>query len=87
MSRTLDAGTADFIKSATSYFEFEHRTEGLAPGIEGVSVHGGGHLGLGGVLGDVRILRLRDCFVWLTANCSDGEYMVFNGRSAFLASP
>ncbi|KAI2638823.1 hypothetical protein GGS26DRAFT_587595 [Hypomontagnella submonticulosa] len=53
MSRTLDAGTADFIKSATSYFEFEHRTEGLAPGIEGVSVHGGGHLGLGGVLGDM----------------------------------
>ena len=65
MARTLDAGTADFVKDAATYFEFEHRTEGLTTGIEGVSVHGGGHLGIGGVLGDVGKSRPTELFVCL----------------------
>ncbi|KAI1662546.1 Di-copper centre-containing protein [Daldinia decipiens] len=53
MLRTLNADTANFVLDASSYFEFEHRTEGLTLGILGVSVHSGGHLGIGGMLGDM----------------------------------
>ncbi|KAI1649086.1 uncharacterized protein F4817DRAFT_41369 [Daldinia loculata] len=53
MLRTLNTDTANFVLDASSYFEFEHRTEGLTLGVEGVSVHSGGHLGIGGMLGDM----------------------------------
>ncbi|KAI0851358.1 hypothetical protein F5Y00DRAFT_267959 [Daldinia vernicosa] len=53
MLRTLNTSTINFVLNASSYFEFEHRIEGLTLGIEGVSVHSGGHLGIGGMIGDM----------------------------------
>ncbi|KAI1380758.1 hypothetical protein F4677DRAFT_441092 [Hypoxylon crocopeplum] len=53
MVRGLNVDAAAFVLNARSYFEFDHRTEGLALGLGGVSVHGGGHLGIGGMLGDM----------------------------------
>ncbi|KAI1408478.1 hypothetical protein F5Y13DRAFT_182677 [Hypoxylon sp. FL1857] len=53
IARTLNAHTVAFVMDASSYFELEHRIEGIGGGIEGVSIHGGGHLGIGGTLGDM----------------------------------
>ncbi|KAI1467969.1 uncharacterized protein F4812DRAFT_459251 [Daldinia caldariorum] len=53
MLRSLNADTVNFVLNSSSFFELDHRIEGLALGVLAVSVHGGGHLGIGGMLGDM----------------------------------
>ncbi|KAI0885542.1 Di-copper centre-containing protein [Annulohypoxylon maeteangense] len=53
MARALHTDTIAFVMAADTYVDLEHRTEGLDLGIAAASVHGGGHLGIGGVLGDM----------------------------------
>ncbi|KAI8960961.1 hypothetical protein F5Y11DRAFT_245504 [Daldinia sp. FL1419] len=53
MLRALNTDIVAVLLNSSSYFEFEHRTEGLALGVSAASVHGGGHLGVGGMLGDM----------------------------------
>ncbi|KAI1211693.1 Di-copper centre-containing protein [Annulohypoxylon truncatum] len=53
MARALHTDTIAFVMAASTYFELEHRIEGLNLGVAAASVHGGGHLGIGGVLGDM----------------------------------
>lgn len=52
-ARTLNSSVVSFVMSATNYFDFEHRVEGLALGIPAMSLHGGGHLAIGGDIGDM----------------------------------
>lgn len=59
MARALHTDTIAFVMAASTYFDLDHRIEGLDLGIAAASVHAGGHLGIGGVLGDVRKLLLR----------------------------
>ncbi|KAL7623268.1 hypothetical protein AAE478_006949 [Parahypoxylon ruwenzoriense] len=53
MAQSLSADKTDFVMSASEYAELEHRIEGLSLGIPGISLHGGGHLGIGGMIGDM----------------------------------
>ncbi|KAI0892269.1 hypothetical protein F4806DRAFT_242503 [Annulohypoxylon nitens] len=53
MARALHTDTIAFVMAASTYFDLDHRIEGLDLGIAAASVHAGGHLGIGGVLGDM----------------------------------
>ncbi|KAI0024292.1 Di-copper centre-containing protein [Xylariomycetidae sp. FL0641] len=52
-TQTLNASRAAFVMEAQSYFDLEHRIEGLALGVPAMSLHAGGHLGVGGQIGDI----------------------------------
>lgn len=54
-TQTLNYSVYESVQSATTYFDLEHRTEGLALGISSMSLHGGGHLGIGGGIGEASI--------------------------------
>ncbi|KAH8657993.1 hypothetical protein BX600DRAFT_468500 [Xylariales sp. PMI_506] len=53
VTQTLNSSVYDFTTSATTYFDLEHRSEGLSLAVEGITLHGGGHLGVGGDLGEM----------------------------------
>ncbi|KAI5861276.1 hypothetical protein GGS23DRAFT_160792 [Durotheca rogersii] len=53
MTQSLNKSTVEFILNSTDYFELDHRIEGLELGLSGISIHVGGHLGIGGKIGEM----------------------------------
>ncbi|KAH6648602.1 hypothetical protein BKA67DRAFT_575316 [Truncatella angustata] len=51
--QSLNSSVYAHVLAATNFFELEHRTEGISLGISAMSLHGGGHLGVGGGIGDM----------------------------------
>lgn len=49
----LSAEEANWVLSATTYGEFDHRLQGIGGEPEGMTIHAGGHLGVGGDIGDI----------------------------------
>lgn len=55
-STTLNQSVLDWTRTASDFWTFEHYVEGLALAWPGVTTHGGGHFGVGGQIGEVRII-------------------------------
>lgn len=49
----LNSTVISFTQDAPSFFEFDRRVQSLAPSVNGVFTHGGGHFGVGGMVGAV----------------------------------
>ena len=53
ISRTLTQDVVDWTLAATTYGEFDHRLQGTGIEPEGMTIHAGGHLGVGGDIGEI----------------------------------
>jgi tyrosinase len=53
VSRTLNHTIVEWTLSSDSYAVFDHRVQGLGLEPEGMTYHAGGHLGVGGDIGEV----------------------------------
>lgn len=53
-TRTLNSSQTEWTLSATSFAVFDLRLQGLGLGVDGMTNHAGGHLSVGGDIGDVR---------------------------------
>ncbi|KAI8633915.1 hypothetical protein F5Y19DRAFT_489347 [Xylariaceae sp. FL1651] len=52
-TQTLNTSILESVMDASSYFELDLRIQGVALGVHFMSLHAGGHLGVGGMIGDV----------------------------------
>lgn len=53
ISRTLTKSVVDWTFEATSFAVFDHRVQGVGIEPEGMTIHAGGHLGVGGDIGEI----------------------------------
>ena len=53
ITRATNSARVAWVLSADNYWDFEHRTEGVTLGWDDVATHGGGHLGVGGQIGEM----------------------------------
>lgn len=60
-STTLNQSVLDWTWTASDFWTLEHYVEGLALAWPGVTTHGGGHFGVGGQIGEVRIIVRERC--------------------------
>lgn len=51
----LNHTLVDWVLDAADFFEFDRRVEGKTTSPDSMSYHGGGHLGVGGEIGDVSL--------------------------------
>jgi tyrosinase len=52
-THTLNSSLVDWTLAATSFAEYDHRIQGLGIEVEGMTLHAGGHLSVGGDIGDM----------------------------------
>lgn len=53
LSFTGNKTKLDWVLSAEDFWTFDHRTEGVALGVDNMSLHAAGHQSIGGNVGDV----------------------------------
>ena len=53
ITQTANSSVVNWALQATSHWDLDHRIEGLSLAVSGMTLHAAGHLGVGGMIGDV----------------------------------
>ena len=53
ITQTVNSSVLNWALQATSHWDLDHRIQGLGLAVGGMTLHSGGHLGVGGTMGDV----------------------------------
>ncbi|OWP03182.1 hypothetical protein B2J93_7208 [Marssonina coronariae] len=69
--RTLNSSAVQWVQESDSFALFDRRSQSLKPGLGGVSTHGGGHLAVGGQVGE-----LSNAY----SSCGDPLFWVHHGH-------
>ncbi|KAK3684111.1 hypothetical protein B0T22DRAFT_469620 [Podospora appendiculata] len=53
ITQTGNASMLQFVMNATNFWDLDHRSEGLALNVKGMTIHAAGHIGVGGEIGEM----------------------------------
>ena len=53
ITQTANSSVVNWALQATSHWDLDHRIEGLSLAVSGMTLHAAGHLGVGGMIGEV----------------------------------
>ncbi|KAB5518049.1 hypothetical protein GE09DRAFT_978746, partial [Coniochaeta sp. 2T2.1] len=53
ITQTTNSSLLNWVLQATSHWDLDHRIEGLSLDVAGMTLHAGGHLGVGGMIGEM----------------------------------